>query len=688
MVVFCVGMYRACSTWQYGVAGTILERHRGVQRLGFLDGGPFGSEVAPGLDPTTWSLLKAHDAHDRFGTELENGRALAIYGYRDLRDVAFSWAYKTGATFEDVIAGGFLERCLENDRFWRACPSTLIQSYEALISDPVEGVRAIGQHLGIELGPEEAREIAEAHSFESNRRKTGAISESLRAEGHDPSPQDQDSYDRDSLLHWNHLRDGKAGGWRHLATPDQRATLARICGAWLVDHGYEPDSSWANLDDWSKTPRVSYAQNMEDILLDRLFRGQKGTFIDVGANHPTHLNNTYFFYLRGWRGVNVEPVLSARALFEAARPEDLNLSIAASDEAGEMPFYEIPECTGLSSLSAEAAQEQSARGLKVIEHRVPVMTVASMVEQYKLAPPEIFSIDVEGNEEQVLRGIPLADWQPVAFVIESTRPLTNSLCHEGWEPILLEHGYLFATFDGINRYYLRGDQAHALPLFAYPVNALDFYERFDVVEQREKAEAIARLRHEELARAEETRAALERELSHSRQETAHLATARAEDRALALAEQSRERDAWQCERDAWQRERDAIQRERDSVQRERDSVQRERDSVQQERDARHVERESWATERAELYIQVERSSRQIEFLEVELARLREDLVREDFRLREAHQALQAEREQADRERKYRAAEADSLPRRPRLLDRLGVSSLGRGRSQSSAVRDS
>ena len=41
-------------------------------------------------------------------------------------------------------------------------------------------------------------------------------------------------------------------------------------------------------------PRVSYAQNMEDILLDRLFGDHVGSFVDVGANNPFIDSNTHF----------------------------------------------------------------------------------------------------------------------------------------------------------------------------------------------------------------------------------------------------------------------------------------------------------------------------------------------------------------------------------------------------------
>ena len=52
---------------------------------------------------------------------------------------------------------------------------------------------------------------------------------------------------------------------------------------------------------YADIPRISYAQHMEDILIDRVFHDLRrtGTFMDIGANHPYIDNNSYFFYLRG-----------------------------------------------------------------------------------------------------------------------------------------------------------------------------------------------------------------------------------------------------------------------------------------------------------------------------------------------------------------------------------------------------
>ena len=50
----------------------------------------------------------------------------------------------------------------------------------------------------------------------------------------------------------------------------------------------------------------SYAQEGEDLLLERILGKQgKGFYVDVGAHHPVRFSNTFLFYKRGWRGINI-----------------------------------------------------------------------------------------------------------------------------------------------------------------------------------------------------------------------------------------------------------------------------------------------------------------------------------------------------------------------------------------------
>jgi FkbM family methyltransferase len=245
-------------------------------------------------------------------------------------------------------------------------------------------------------------------------------------------------------------------------------------------------------------PRVSYAQNQEDILLDRLFGGRPGSFVDVGAHHPVFDSNTFYFYERGWRGTNVEPQPHLHRLLAQHRPGDLNLLLAVSDQGGTLPFYEVPDCDGLSTLSRALAEEHSRRGLPLREWRVAVRTLAEVIAEHQIAEPDFLSIDVEGHEDRVLRGAPLGNWRPRVIVVESTLPLSAAVSHHAWEPGLLSRGYLFATFNGINRFYLREDLREHLHLFQVPVNALDDFRQAETVFLENRVRELeARLRERE-----------------------------------------------------------------------------------------------------------------------------------------------------------------------------------------------
>jgi signal transduction histidine kinase len=86
---------------------------------------------------------------------------------------------------------------------------------------------------------------------------------------------------------------------------------------------------------------------------------------------------------------------------------------------------------------------------------------------------DFLKIDVEGYEHEVIAGSDFATFRPRVLLIESTIPGTNILNHEKWEPILLEAGYIFTLFDGINRYYLRQEDLPYKYLLSYPANVLD-----------------------------------------------------------------------------------------------------------------------------------------------------------------------------------------------------------------------
>lgn len=236
---------------------------------------------------------------------------------------------------------------------------------------------------------------------------------------------------------------------------------------------------------------ISYAYNREDVLLDRLFKDRdRGFFIDVGAGHPTTGSLTRHFYDKGWRGINLEPTGFLLASLEKVRPEDLNLQVALSDEAGSVDFHEFDELHwGLSTLDREQAERHAATGLSYQSRPIRVATLAEICQEHVTGEIDFVSIDVEGHERAVVVGADWKKWRPRAVVIESTQPTTEIASHQEWEPILIASGYLFAYFDGLNRYYVRAEDEALLESFKIPVNQFDLFLPYELTSKITDAES-------------------------------------------------------------------------------------------------------------------------------------------------------------------------------------------------------
>lgn len=235
---------------------------------------------------------------------------------------------------------------------------------------------------------------------------------------------------------------------------------------------------------------ISYASNGEDVMLRRALADRPGGFyIDVGANHPMVDSVTALFYLRGWSGINIEP---SRHIFDHLakhRARDINLNIAVGEAEGELPFLDMPN-TGLSTLAPDLiATYQPNAGCDA--KPVPVRPLKDICDEHAGAEIDFLKVDVEGWEKPVLLG---ADWQrhrPRVVVVEATRPMTHIPAWDDWEPLLLGNDYLFAWFDGYNRYYVRAEDRHRLDAFRFPPTQSDRFVLFREAQAAFKTKLMA-----------------------------------------------------------------------------------------------------------------------------------------------------------------------------------------------------
>jgi FkbM family methyltransferase len=243
---------------------------------------------------------------------------------------------------------------------------------------------------------------------------------------------------------------------------------------------------------------ISYAQNFEDVLLWRaLGHIKNGFYIDVGANDPVDHSVTKAFYDAGWHGVNIEPLPSFHQAFLAQRPRDINLAIAAGASDGSITLFDVPAVNGWASPDQAVADAHRAEGFEVAELEVPMRTLAGVCAEHVRGDIHFLKVDVEGFEGEVLRGMDFARWRPWLLVIEATLPNSRITNHESWEALVTVHGYRFAHFDGLNRYYVSPQHPELLEVLSIQPNVFDEF----ISHHLDKAWAKTRLAEEANAQA-------------------------------------------------------------------------------------------------------------------------------------------------------------------------------------------
>jgi len=221
-------------------------------------------------------------------------------------------------------------------------------------------------------------------------------------------------------------------------------------------------------------PIISYSQNAEDIRLWRVFRTiENGFYVDIGAADPYVDSVTHLFYEHGWSGINVEPSPCFEAISEA-RKRDVNLRIAIGESEGSVPFFLTYPYLGMSTVDPSVHAHVPKAIERIEEIAIPQRCLVSILQEHAADRTIHFlKVDVEGAELQVLASSDWASFRPIVVIAEAVESCSTSPTHENWESVLLEAGYRFAAFDGINRFYVEQGHDRLIPILAYPISALD-----------------------------------------------------------------------------------------------------------------------------------------------------------------------------------------------------------------------
>lgn len=194
-----------------------------------------------------------------------------------------------------------------------------------------------------------------------------------------------------------------------------------------------------------------------DEKLARYLDYRNGFFIEAGANDGYSQSNTYYLEnSMGWSGILIEgiPDLAEMCRKNRARSKVVGCALVADQEATttvKMRFANLMSV--VEGSLGERTDEHVQLGLKVqnlaesYEVNVPTRTLTSILDELAPGRPiDFFSLDVEGYELEVLRGLDLELHAPTFMLIETWKPdEVTELLRDRYEMIeqLSVHDYLF-----------------------------------------------------------------------------------------------------------------------------------------------------------------------------------------------------------------------------------------------------
>ena len=238
--IFCCGAIRSGSTLQYNIAREMVENKNIGISVEYVYPEEFEKVYEKYSNEKGYKIFKTHQLTEFMANLIVNDKALGLYCFRDIRDVALSLIAKNKVNQNDFNYNSFSENYKNHYYYATKLPNIYKSRYEDFYNDIESEAKNIANFLGIKLSDNETISIASQLNIDATKQ----IIEKSSSQKFKTKNGREVEIDFKTLLHKNHINNIYPGSWKRKLNRRNIIKLESLNYDWLRLNDYPISFYW------------------------------------------------------------------------------------------------------------------------------------------------------------------------------------------------------------------------------------------------------------------------------------------------------------------------------------------------------------------------------------------------------------------------------------------------------------